>query len=123
MDDVSRTSRKRLVSLWTATQALRDYERSEHTISLMHQAAVKFVFKQNYRDRAWLKEALNLTNGQVEKVLSLGGDPADKESNARKGEVCIEDNGKICFCKVDYLQAAEAVFVETDPVILKKMYR
>ncbi len=123
LDDVSRTSRKRLVSLWTATQALRDYEYSEHTISLMHQAAVKFVFKQNYRDRAWLKEALNLTNGQVEKVLSLGGDPSDKESNARKGEVCIEDNGKICFCKVDYLQAAEAVFVETDPVILQKMYQ
>lgn len=123
LDDVSRTSRKRLVSLWTATQALRDYEYSEHTISLMHQAAVKFVFKQNYRDRAWLKEALNLTNGQVEKVLSLGGDPSDKESSARKGEVCIEDNGKICFCKVDYLQAAEAVFVETDPVILQKMYQ
>ena len=66
---------------------------------------------------------MNLTNGQVEKVLSLGGDPSDKESSARKGEVCIEDNGKICFCKVDYLQAAEAVFVETDPVILQKMYQ
>ncbi len=120
LDDISRTSRKRLVSLWTATQALRDYERSERTISLLHQAAVKFVFKQNYRDRAWLKEALNLTNGQVERLLALGGDPADGDTS-RKGEVCIEDNGKICFCKVDYLQAAEAVFVETDPVILQKM--
>ena len=121
LDDVSRTSRKRLVSLWTATQALRDYERSELTISILHQAAVKFVFKQSYRDRAWLKETLNLTNGQVDKVLSLGGDPSDKDMS-RKGEVCIEDNGKICFCKVDYLQSAEAVFVETDPVVLQKMY-
>lgn len=122
LDDISRTSRKRLVSLWTATQALRDYERSERTISLLHQAAAKFVFRQNYRDKKWLKETLNLTNGQVEKVLALGGDLSG-DDGSRRGEVCIEDNGKICFCKVDYLQEAEAIFVETDPVVLQKIYQ
>ena len=84
-------------------------------------AAAKFVFKQSYSDRQWVQEALNLTNGQTERVLELGGDPED-DSSSRKGEVCIVDNGKVCFCKIDYLQAAEAVFVETDPRIIQEMY-
>ena len=88
---------------------------------MLKQAATKFVFKQDYQDRAWVKEALNVTNGQVDRILELGGDPSDK-SGERKGEVCIVDNGKVCFCKVDYLKAAEAVFVETDARILQKMY-
>lgn len=121
LDYVSRTSRKRLVSLWTATQALEDYQRMPETEDLLKQAATKFVFKQDYQDRAWVKEALNITNGQVDRIMELGGDPADKSSE-RKGEVCIVDNGKVCFCKVDYLKSAEAVFVETDARILQKMY-
>lgn len=121
LDYVSRTSRKRLVSLWTATQALKDYKRMPETEALLKQAATKFVFKQDYQDRAWVKEALNITNGQTDRIMELGGDPADK-SEERKGEVCIVDNGKVCFCKVDYLKSAEAVFVETDARILQKMY-
>lgn len=121
LDYVSRTSRKRLVSLWTATQALQDYKRMPETEALLKQAATKFVFKQDYQDRSWVKEALNLTNGQTDRILELGGDPSDT-SEDRKGEVCIVDNGKVCFCKVDYLKAAEAVFVETDPRILQAMY-
>lgn len=121
LDYVSRTSRKRLVSLWTATQALEDYQRMPETKALLKQAATKFVFKQDYQDREWIKKALNLTNGQTDRILELGGDPSDK-SEDRKGELCIVDNGKVCFCKVDYLKSAEAVFVETDPRILKSMY-
>lgn len=121
LDYVSRTSRKRLVSLWTATQALKDYQRMPETEALLKQAATKFVFKQDYQDRAWVKEALNITNGQADRIMELGGDPADK-SGERKGEVCIVDNGKVCFCKVDYLKSAEAVFVETDARILQEMY-
>lgn len=121
LDYVSRTSRKRLVSLWTATQALKDYQRMPETEALLKQAATKFVFKQDYQDRSWVKEALNLTNGQADRILELGGDPSDK-SEDRKGEVCIVDNGKVCFCKVDYLKAAEAVFVETDARTLQAMY-
>lgn len=121
LDYVSRTSRKRLVSLWTATQALKDYQRMPETEALLKQAATKFVFKQDYQDRAWVKEALNLTNGQTDRILELGGDPSDK-SEERKGEVCIVDNGKVCFCKVDYLKSAEAVFVETDARVLQSMY-
>lgn len=121
LDYVARTSRKRLVSLWTATQALKDYDCSRETEALLKQAAAKFVFKQSYSDRKWVQEALNLTNGQTERVLELGGDPQD-DSGSRKGEVCIVDNGKICFCKIDYLQAAEAVFVETDPRVIQEMY-
>jgi len=122
LDYVARTSRKRLVSLWTATQALKDYDGSRETESLLKQAAAKFVFKQSYQDKQWVQKALNLTNGQVERVLELGGDPGDKKDMNRKGEVCIVDNGKVCFCKVDYLRAAEAVFVETDPRIIQQMY-
>ncbi len=121
LDYVARTSRKRLVSLWTATQALKDYDCCRETEALLKQAAAKFVFKQSYSDRQWVQDALNLTNGQTERVLELGGDPEDDSSN-RKGEVCIVDNGKVCFCKIDYLQAAEAVFVETDPRIIQEMY-
>ena len=121
LDYVSRTSRKRLVSLWTATQALKDYQRMPETEALLKQAATKFVFKQDYQDRAWIKEALNITNGQTDRIMELGGDPADRGTE-RKGEVCIVDNGKVCFCKVDYLKSAEAVFVETDARILEKMY-
>lgn len=121
LDYVSRTSRKRLVSLWTATQALKDYQRMPETEALLKQAATKFIFKQDYQDRACVKEALNITNGQTDRIMELGGDPADK-SEERKGEVCIVDNGKVCFCKVDYLKSAEAVFVETDARILQKMY-
>lgn len=121
LDYVARTSRKRLVSLWTATQALKDYDCCRETEALLKQAAAKFVFKQSYSDRQWVQEALNLTNGQTERVLELGGDPED-DSSSRKGEVCIVDNGKVCFCKIDYLQAAEAVFVETDPRIIQEMY-
>ena len=121
LDYVARTSRKRLVSLWTATQALKDYDCCYETEALLKQSAAKFVFKQSYSDRKWVQEALNLTNGQTERVLELGGDPEDDSGN-RKGEVCIVDNGKVCFCKIDYLEKAEAVFVETDPRIIQEMY-
>ena len=121
LDYVARTSRKRLVSLWTATQALKDYDCCRETEALLKQSAAKFVFKQSYSDRKWVQEALNLTNGQIDRVLELGGDPQDNSGN-RKGEVCIVDNGKVCFCKIDYLKAAEAVFVETDPRIIQEMY-
>lgn len=121
LDYVARTSRKRLVSLWTATQALKDYDCCRETEALLKQSAAKFVFKQSYSDRKWVQEALNLTNGQIDRVLELGGDPQDNSEN-RKGEVCIVDNGKICFCKIDYLKTAEAVFVETDPRIIQEMY-
>ena len=122
LDYVSRTSRKRLVSLWTATQALKDYSRAPETEALLTQAAAKFVFKQDYLDKVWIKKALNLTSGQVERIMELGGDPSDDKNMDRKGEVCIVDNGKVCFCKVDYLKQAEAVYVETDARYLQRMY-
>lgn len=122
LDYVSRTSRKRLVSLWTATQALKDYDRTPETEALLKQSASKFVFKQDYQDKSWIKEALNLTRGQVERIMELGGDPSDDKNRDRKGEVCIVDNGKVCFCKVDYLKTAEAVYVETDARYLQQMY-
>lgn len=121
LDYVARTSRKRLVSLWTSTQALKDYDCCRETEALLKQSAAIFVFKQPYSDRKWVQNALNLTNGQIERILELGGDPQDS-AGTRKGETCIVDNGKVCFCKIDYLQSAEAVFVETDPRIIQKMY-
>lgn len=122
LDYVSRTSRKRLVSLWTATQALKDYDRTPETVAMLTQAAAKFTFKQDYQDREWIKKTLNLTSGQVDRIMELGGDPSDDKNMDRKGEVCIVDNGKVCFCKVDYLKNAEAVYVETDARYLQHMY-
>lgn len=108
------------VSVWVE-KIMCCWWRPEFAVQQLKQAATKFVFKQDYQDRSWVKEALNLTNGQADRILELGGDPSDK-SEDRKGEVCIVDNGKVCFCKVDYLKAAEAVFVETDARTLQAMY-
>ena len=84
--------------------------------------------QESYSEHYYLEEDIENISGNVkydaattERVLELGGDPEDDSGN-RKGEVCIVDNGKVCFCKIDYLEKAEAVFVETDPRIIQEMY-
>lgn len=123
IDNVVRTARKRHVSCWISTQALKEYDRYPETQSILRNAAVKMIFKQDYQDRDYLMKALNLTPSQTEMILNLGGNVDDKEGkNARRGETCIVDGGRVAFVKVDYLKAVEAYAVETDLTEVRKLY-
>lgn len=123
--DVYRTGRKRNVSMWTLTQALKDYYGYPETEAILKQAAVVLIFKQDYLDREFLTEKTVLTPAQVNEVLSLGGEPDDRGEydDARKGEMCVICNDKVNFVKVDYLKASEAYVVETDMNKMKEVLR
>ncbi len=123
IDNVVRTARKRHVSIWISTQSLAEYNRYEETKSILRNAAAKFIYKQDYQDRNYLMESLNLTESQVDTILDLGGNPSDpSKKNARRGEVCICDTSKVCFCKVQYLRQTEAFSVETDSEEVRKVF-
>lgn len=123
IDNEVRTARKKNVSIWLSTQSLAEYDRFEETKSILRNAAVKFIYKQDYQDREYIKKSLHLTDAQVDQILELCGDPSDKSSrNARRGEVCICDNTKVCFCKVDYLKETEQYVADTDPETVKRLF-
>lgn len=118
--DLYRTARKYHVSPWTLTQALADYEPYEETRVMLKQTVSLFLLKQPPQDRKYILDATCLTPSQVDRVISLGGDPNERvdERNKkynRKGEVClIDNNSKVVFFKVDYLETSEFDIVETD---------
>lgn len=123
IDNVVRTARKRHVSIWISTQSLAEFDRYEETKSILRNAAAKFIYKQDYQDRDYLIKALNLTESQVDSILDLGGNPSDiSKKNSRRGEVCICDTSKVCFCKVQYLKSTESFSVETDSEEVKKLF-
>lgn len=123
IDNVVRTARKRHVSIWISTQSLAEFGRYEETQSILRNAAAKFVYKQDYQDRDYLMKALNLTESQVDTILDLGGNPSDPtKKNTRRGEVCICDTSKVCFCKIQYLQQVESFSVETDSEEVRKVF-
>lgn len=120
---IYRQARKRNVSPWTITQELTDYKGSKDTEAILKQSTAKFILKQDFQDRSYIAEVTPLTEGQIDRLLRLGGDPSDKEaSDARKGEVCLVDNDKVIFIKMVYLKSTEASFVETDAVNRQKLY-
>ena len=80
------------------------------------------LLKQDIMDRDFLKKATPLTDAEIDKVISQGGDPDDKDDDSRKGELCLIDNGKVVFVKVDYLVESEADVVETDIRKIQKMH-
>lgn len=123
ISDVYRTARKRNVSPWTCTQALVDFKGYKETESIVANSTSVFLFKQSSQDKAYLKDKTVLTESQIDDVLALGGDPNDIENKEHKGEVCLIDNDRAVFIKVDYLFATEAVIVETDMSKVKEMYR
>lgn len=123
IDNVVRTARKRHVSIWISTQSLAEFDRYEETRSILRNAAAKFIFKQDFQDRDYLVKTLNLTDGQVDTILDLGGNPSDpSKKNTRRGEVCICDTSKVAFCKVQYLKQVESYAVETDAEEVKKIF-
>lgn len=120
---IYRQARKRHVSPWTITQELTDFKGSKDTEAILKQSTAKFILKQDFQDRNYIAEVTPLTDGQIDRLLKLGGDPSDKEaSDARRGEVCLIDNDKVVFIKMVYLKSTEASFVETDVANRQKLY-
>lgn len=120
LDDKYRTGRKYHVSMWTLTQALADYKPYEETRSILKQTTSLFLLKQPSVDREYILKSTCLTPSQVDRVINQGGDPNERvdERNKkynRKGEAClIDNNSKVVFFKVDYLETSEFDIVETD---------
>ena len=120
--DAYRTYRKRNVSPWAITQFLSDFDGYQETRGLLKNATSIFMMKQELQDTDFLKRSTPLTDSQIEKVCSLGHGDDDDDSNAHKGELCLIDNNKVCFLKVDYLTGSESLVVETDINKIKRMY-
>lgn len=124
IDNIVRTARKRNTSIILSTQSVKEFDNHAETQSILRNTAVKFVFKQDYQDRDYLIRALGITESQVDMILELGGDPdEDSDRNARRGEVCIIDNKRVCFCKVDYLKSVEALACETSAEALEQLFK
>jgi hypothetical protein len=124
LNNAVRTARKRFVGIVLSSQTLREYERHDETKDILTQAAVKFIFKQDYTDKDYLQKALGLTANQVNFIVnSIGGNLSDEEDGSRhRGEMCIIDNKQVCFCKVDYRKDTEAYAVETDAAGIEELF-
>lgn len=126
LNNAVRTARKRFVGIILSSQTLREYDRHNETRDILTQAAVKFVFKQDYTDRDYLQKALGLTANQVNFIVnSIGGNLSDAEgedASRHRGEMCIIDNKQVCFCKVDYRKDTEALAVETDAAGIEALF-
>lgn len=120
LDDYYRTARKYYVSVWTCMQSLKDCDGYKETESIIANATSKFIFKHDPLHAKFLKENTILTDSQIDKVLSIGGDPDDENDKEHKGEVCLIDNNRVVFLKVDYL-STERYIVETNIKNVKQM--
>lgn len=124
LDGVVRTARKRNVAVILSSQTLAEYDQYPETQAILTQAAVKFIFKQDYKHKDYLMRVIGLTEAQTNFILNnLGGDPDNEEDSGRhRGEMCIVDNKQVAFCKVDYLKSTEQYPVETDAEGIKEMF-
>ena len=124
LDNIVRTARKRNAAIILSSQTIKEYENYPETQAILKQAAMKFVFKQDYQDRDYLIKALGLTEAQVDYIVNnLGGNSSDDEDkNRHRGEMCIIDNKQVCFCKVDYRKNTEKYAVETDAAAIDRMF-
>ena len=126
IDIVVREARKRHVGIILSTQTLSEYDRNPVTKDMLKLIECKFIFKQDYQDRQWLIDNMGLTGAQADVIVShLGGsERATEEAKKRhKGEMCIIDGKKVCFCKVDYLKKTEALIADTDASAVEKLIR
>lgn len=124
LDGAVRTARKRNVSIILSSQTVKEYDNYPETQAILKQAAVKFIFKQDYQDREYLMSTLGLTEAQANYIVnSLGGNPDDEsDKNRHRGEMCIIDNKQVAFCKVDYLKDTESLPVETDARAIEALF-
>lgn len=113
-----RTARKLNVGLVFATQTVSEYSRYDETKDILQQAAVKMVFKQDVEELEELTKPLNITENQARIIrdrLGVSVNQDDPEEASRhRGEMCVIDNGRVVFVKVDYLRKTESLSVETD---------
>lgn len=121
------TAAKRHVGIILSTQTIKEYTLYPETDKILGQAAIKMVFKQDYKDRDLLLKTLPITESQADIIVSqLGGNDTNaktaSEKRKHKGEMCVIEDRKVCFVKVDYLKSAEEAFVETDPEELERIY-
>lgn len=126
IDVTTREARKRHVGIILSTQTLSEYDKNPVTKDILKLMECKFVFKQDYQDRDWLVDNLGITTSQANMIVgSLGGSErnTDDEKNRHKGEMCIIDNMRVCFCKVDYLKKTEALVADTDVTAVEKLVR
>ena len=126
LENCVRTARKKNVSVWIITQNLSDCKNYDETKAIFNNIAVKIILKQDASDKAYLKETLDITNSQVQNIIDLGGKVNKKTgqvSKNHKGEICIVDNKRVCFCKVAYFKKTEGRIVETDPKELARLYK
>lgn len=125
IEDAFRTYRHHHVSPWVATQALADFDGYAETKAIVKNATTIVLLKQDIQDKEFLAKSTPLTASQIEQVCQLGGNLDDEnDQKNRKGEVCLIDNqSKVVFMKVDYLEESEALIVETDMDKIQKMYK
>lgn len=127
ISETVRTARKRNVGIILSTQELIEFDQYPETRSILANATTKFVFKQAPSSADYLKKNLELTDAEVATLLALGGtgDLSDlKNPNAKRGEMCIVDNRKVTFCKVEYdfFKETEKFIVETSAAEVEKIY-
>ena len=92
----------------------------------LRQAAVKIVGKQDPQDAEYLMKALHLTAAQADLVCNHIGcsDDDEEEYKAKhRGEMCVIDNNKVEFIKVDMIRSTERLSVETSSEEIKKLYK
>lgn len=126
IDVTTREARKRHVGIILSTQTLSEYDKNPVTKDILKLMECIFVFKQDYQDRGWLVENLGITISQANMIVGgLGGSErnVDDQGNRHKGEMCIIDNRRVCFCKVDYLKKTEALIADTDVTAVEKLVR
>lgn len=115
VDITVREARKRHVGIILATQTIREYERNPVTKDLLGLIECKFIFKQDYQDRAHLMETLGVTSSQADMIVSgIGGSDTGADQKRHRGEMCMIDGKKVSFCKVDLLERTEGLLSDTN---------
>jgi len=115
IDITVRECRKRFCGVILSTQTLAEYNNWPETQSILKLVECKFVFRQDYQDRDYLIESLGITESQADMIVGyIGGSDRDMDKKKHRGEMCIIDNKKVCFVKVDYLRHTEEIIAETN---------
>lgn len=127
LENVVRTARKRHVALILSSQTLKEYDNYKETKAILTQATTRFIFKQDVADRDYLRDTIGLTEAQVERIVNRIGvnekTMDEEQKNKHRGEVCIQDNKNVIFCKIDYLKKTEALVVATDAETIEKVFK
>lgn len=123
LSDLYRSARKRHIAPIVSTQALADFKGYEETEAIVKQSPIIFMFRQARQDQEFIASATNLTPGQMNRMLTLGGQEREDGSVAVKGQVCLIVNDRVTFVQVDYLRNSETEIVETDPEVIHEYIR